>query len=121
MTTLVVVDDDAGFRRRVRDLLAAGGFRVVGEAGDGATARDVVDRLRPEVALVDVGLPDADGLDLARQLREHLAPLRVVAMSGRDASDFGARIAASGATGFIHKADLSATGLRALLEPGVGE
>jgi DNA-binding NarL/FixJ family response regulator len=113
--SLVVVDDDPGFRRRARMLLAAGGFEVVGEAGDGAEAHEVVARLRPRAVLVDVGLPDTDGLTLTAQLCASAAAPAVVVMSGRDASDYGPRVQRSGALGFIAKVDLSAESLHAAL------
>jgi DNA-binding NarL/FixJ family response regulator len=118
--SLVVVDDDPGFRGRARMLLAAGGFDVLGEAGDGAEARAVVARLRPRAVLVDVGLPDVDGLTLTAQLRASDAAPAVVVMSGRDAVEYGSRVERSGALGFIAKVDLSAETLHALLSQAPG-
>ncbi|WP_203335741.1 response regulator [Nocardioides limicola] len=116
MTTVVVIDDDTGFRNRVCALLIAGGFEVVGRAADVATARVVVARQRPDLALIDIGLPDGDGLGLTAELTSHGSSLRVVVMSGRDRADFGPRILDSGATGFIHKKDLTSHAVHALAE-----
>jgi DNA-binding NarL/FixJ family response regulator len=118
--SLVVVDDDPGFRRRARMLLAAGGFDVVGEAGDGAEARAIVARLRPRAVLVDVGLPDTDGLTLTAQLRASVAAPVVVVMSGREAVDYGPRVGSSGAAGFIAKVDLTAEALHVMLDQAPG-
>jgi DNA-binding NarL/FixJ family response regulator len=118
--SLVVVDDDPGFRSRARMLLVAGGFDVVGEAADGAEAHALVARLRPRAVLVDVGLPDTDGLTLTTQLRTSVAAPAVVVMSGRDAGDFGPRVARCGALGFIAKMDLTAEALHAMLAEAVG-
>jgi DNA-binding NarL/FixJ family response regulator len=115
-TSLVVVDDDPGFRGRARMLLEAGGFDVIGEAGDGAEARILIQRLQPKAVLVDVGLPDVDGLVLAAQLREVDGAPIVVVMSGREARDYGPRIDRCGAVGFIAKIDLTPEALRAMLE-----
>jgi DNA-binding NarL/FixJ family response regulator len=115
-TSLVVVDDDPGFRNRARLLLEADGFDVVGEAGNAAQAHDLVRRLHPQAVLVDVGLPGVDGLTLAARLREADGSSRVVVMSGRDASVYGPRIDGCGAIGFLAKIDLTAESLRALLE-----
>jgi len=60
-TTLLLVDDHAGFRARARALLEAEGFDVVGEAVDGRSGVETAARLHPDVALVDIGLPDIDG------------------------------------------------------------
>jgi DNA-binding NarL/FixJ family response regulator len=120
-TSLVVVDDDPGFRARARMLLEAGGFDVVGEAGDAAQAHELVRTLHPQAVLVDVGLPDVDGLTLATQLHGAqlhgaVGPHRVVVMSGRDASDYGPRVDDCGAVGFLAKIDLTAESLRELLD-----
>jgi DNA-binding NarL/FixJ family response regulator len=114
-TTMVLVDDDEGFRGRARMLFEAGGFEVVGEAGDASTARALLDRSRPQVVLIDVGLPDVDGLELASELRADGAAPTVVVISGRDADDFGSRVARSGAAGFISKIDLTPGAVRDLL------
>jgi DNA-binding NarL/FixJ family response regulator len=114
-TTLVIVDDDPGFRAAARRLLETGGFRVVGEAGDVAEADTVVSRLRPEAVVVDVQLPDGDGFIVAERLLAGRGHPQVVLVSGRARGDYGDRVRACGARGFIDKADLSAASLRALL------
>jgi DNA-binding NarL/FixJ family response regulator len=114
--SLVVVDDDPGFRSLARTLLAAGGFEVVGEAGDAAEAVALVARLRPQAVLVDVGLPDTDGLTLTAHLRTSDPSPDVVVMSGREAVDYGPRVERSGALGFITKLDLTAETLHELLD-----
>jgi DNA-binding NarL/FixJ family response regulator len=114
--SLVVVDDDPGFRSLARALLAAGGFEVVGEAGDAAEAVALVARLRPQAVLVDVGLPDTDGLTLSAHLRASDPSPDVVVMSGREAVDYGPRVERSGALGFITKLDLTAETLHELLD-----
>jgi two-component system, chemotaxis family, chemotaxis protein CheY len=116
-TTLVIVDDDAGFRRAARELLEAGGFRVVGEAADVLHAASVVAGTAPEAVLVDVQLPDGEGFTVAEQVGA-ISDVPVVLVSGRDRRDYGARIAACGARGFLDKADLTATALQALIREG---
>ena len=66
--TVLIVDDHDGFRDSARALLEAEGFAVVGDAADGATAVAAVERLRPDVVLVDVQLPDVDGFTVAGRL-----------------------------------------------------
>ena len=63
--TVLVVDDHAEYRVSVRALLVAAGFDVVGEAGTGAEALEAVGRLGPDVVLLDVRLPDIDGITVA--------------------------------------------------------
>lgn len=115
MTTVLVVDDHAGFRGMARVLLADGGFQVIGEAADGARALAAAAELAPDVVLLDVGLPDMDGFAVTRALRAVHATTWVVLCSVRAAADFGSRIDASGADGFLTKSALTADALRALL------
>lgn len=114
-TTLVIVDDDAGFRRRARTMLEAGGFDVVGEAGGAAEADRLVSLLQPQAVVVDVQLPDGDGFDVAERLVARARHPQVVLMSGRARADYGARVDTCGARGFIDKLDLTAAAVRSLL------
>ncbi len=63
--TVLVVDDHAGFRSRVRLLLETEGYEVVGEAADGQTAVEEARRLLPDIVVLDIQLPDTDGFDVA--------------------------------------------------------
>jgi DNA-binding NarL/FixJ family response regulator len=92
------------------------GFDVVGEAADGADALDAAARLRPDVVLLDVQLPDIDGFEIAARLALTSDSPTVVLTSSRDAGDFGDLVARSGARGFIPKAELSGPTLAALLD-----
>ena len=91
-TTVLIVDDHGGFRESARALLEAEGFTVVGCAADGAAALAAVQRLRPEVVLLDVQLPDLDGFAVAEQLAAVPGPPRVVLISSRDAAAYGRRL-----------------------------
>jgi DNA-binding NarL/FixJ family response regulator len=113
--TVLIVDDHAPFRRFARALLVSEGYVVVGEAVDGAEALEQAPRLRPEVALVDVHLPDVDGFVLAERLAGLPVPPRVVLVSSRDAMTFRRRLEATSACGFLPKADLSGAALGALV------
>ena len=113
--TVLVVDDHAGFRSRARLLLEAEGYEVVGEAGDGATAVAEAGRLRPDVVLLDVQLPDADGFEVASRLTANGDAPAVVLTSSRDWSDSADLIARSGARGFVPKDQLSGEAVGELL------
>jgi DNA-binding NarL/FixJ family response regulator len=113
--TVVIVDDHAGFRAQARTVLEADGFDVVGEAADGASAVDQVTRLEPDVALVDVQLPDMDGFEVAARLQAAGSTACVVLTSSRDGTDFGSLVEKSGALGFIAKAELSGAALGSLI------
>jgi DNA-binding NarL/FixJ family response regulator len=113
--TVLVVDDHADFRSAARALLEAEGFDVVGQAATGAEAIAANERLHPEVVLLDIRLPDTDGLSVAEVLAALADPPAVVLVSSRDAGVYGARLRSSPARGFLVKADLSGDALRRLL------
>jgi DNA-binding NarL/FixJ family response regulator len=112
---LLIVDDHAGFRHCARTLLEDEGFEVVGEAADGAAALAAAADLSPEIVLLDVQLPDIDGFEVARRLLADDPGLPVVLVSSRDRSQYGRLIEASGARGFVAKAELSGAALAGLL------
>lgn len=103
--TVLVVDDHAAFRAAARRLLELDGLRVVGEAEDGATALRLVPVLAPDIVLLDVGLPDLSGFEVADRLAD--GPAQVVFVSSRAPGDLGRRVRSTGARGFIAKDDLS--------------
>ncbi|MBA2381869.1 MAG: response regulator transcription factor [Chloroflexi bacterium] len=114
-TTVLMVDDHAGFRIRARVFLEAEGYQVVGEASSGSDAIVAAERLRPDLAIIDIGLPDLDGFAVASRLRAAGLARWIVLVSGRDREDYGARLDTSDADAFIPKADLSAQRLAGVL------
>jgi DNA-binding NarL/FixJ family response regulator len=79
--SVLIVDDDSGFRRIARTLLEARGLNVVAEAPDGAGARAACERHRPDAILLDVNLPDTTGPLLARELTAATPGLRILLTS----------------------------------------
>ena len=114
-TTVLVVDDHRGFRVRARLLLEAEGYEVVGEAGDGRTAISESERLRPDLVLLDVQLPDLDGFEVAARITGDGGAPAVVLTSSRDWSDSRELLARSGASGFLPKDQLSGATIAELL------
>ena len=114
--TVLIVDDHPSFRSSARAILEADGFTVVGEARDGSSALAEAARLRPDVVLLDVQLPDLSGFDVCATLcSANGSSPAVVLVSSRDAADYGDEIAGCGAVGFVPKAELSGAALRVLL------
>jgi DNA-binding NarL/FixJ family response regulator len=113
--TVLIVDDHDGFRESARALLEAEGFAVVGGAADGAAALAAVRRLRPQVVLLDVQLPDVDGFAVAEQLAAVPDPPRVVLISSREVAAYGPRLGTASACGFLAKRELSGASLAALV------
>jgi CheY-like chemotaxis protein len=113
---ILIVDDHDGFRSFARGMLEAAGFTVA-EAATGAEATEAARAVRPGLVLLDIGLPDFDGFEVARRLAALMgrsAPI-VVLTSTREARDYGGRIAASPAAGFLPKDQLSGAALRRFL------
>jgi DNA-binding NarL/FixJ family response regulator len=113
--TVLIVDDHAEFRASASELLQAQGFDVVGVAADGPAAVELVLRLRPQIVVLDVQLPDRDGFAVAERLAEETPAPQVVLVSGRDAIAYGRRLADAPVCGFLAKRDLSGAALAGLV------
>lgn len=116
--SVLVVDDDASFRRLAARVLCGSGHVVVGEAGSVQEALARATELRPETALVDIGLPDGDGFALARQLCAMPWPLAVVLISTDADGASGPAARRAGARGFLPKDELSGAALWRIVEGG---
>jgi DNA-binding NarL/FixJ family response regulator len=115
-TKVLIVDDHAGFRTQARSLLATAGYEIVGEAEDGRSALVAISKLRPDLVLLDVQLPDMTGFDIAGLLRQDPDAPAVILVSSREPSDYGGRILRSGARGFVSKSELSPAALARIIE-----
>jgi len=84
VSTILIVDDDPRFRQQARHLLADDGFVVIGEAVDGASGLEAAQALRPDFVLLDIGLPDISGYEVARRIRklEGVRQPMLVALTG---------------------------------------
>ena len=89
---------------------------MVGEADDGRSALVAISKLRPDLVLLDVQLPDTTGFDVTRLLRQDPDAPAVILVSSREASDYGDRIIRSGARGFVSKRELSPVALANIIE-----
>jgi CheY-like chemotaxis protein len=114
-TSLLLVDDHEDFRRAARRMLESAGFEVVSEAADGREALTLAGALCPDVVLLDVQLPDLDGLEVAERINAWQDGPEVVLISSREAAVYGGRLARSSARGFLTKAQLSGEALAAML------
>jgi DNA-binding NarL/FixJ family response regulator len=113
--SVLVVDDDPAFRRLARRILTTYGLVFAGEADTAASAMVLVGSLRPDAVLVDIGLPDGDGITLARRLTElPWRPRVVLTSSDADAATAG-DVLRSGAEAFVPKDELPNAALNRLL------
>jgi DNA-binding NarL/FixJ family response regulator len=104
--SVFVVDDDPSFRRLAHAILAGAGLAVAGEADTAAAAVAAVGAMRPGAVLVDVGLPDRDGISLARELAALPWRPRVVLTSTDPEAATASEVADSGAAAFVPKDQL---------------
>jgi DNA-binding NarL/FixJ family response regulator len=116
--SVLIVDDHASFRDAARLLLEGAGFEVVGESENAAGALEAVVRLHPAIVLLDIGLPDGDGFEVAERLAEGDDPPAVILISSREVAWYRRRLAGSPARGFIAKGELSAGAVEALASGG---
>jgi two-component system, NarL family, nitrate/nitrite response regulator NarL len=114
--TVLIVDDHPVCRRAAAELLTEDGYEVVGAEASGQDALAAADRLHPGIVVLDVGLPDMDGLEVARRLtaRRNGTVPAVVLASSRDPSDLGDVAERCGARGAIAKDALSGNAIAAL-------
>jgi DNA-binding NarL/FixJ family response regulator len=114
--SVLLVDDDDGFRSLVAETLRAAGHDRIHEASTVAGALKTAAELAPDVALIDIGLPDGDGVQLAFELvRLAQAPRVVLISTDADAAD-DAVAQRVGAAGFIAKEELDDARLLSLLD-----
>ncbi len=108
MTSVLIVDDHAGFRRLARLLLEEEGYDVVGEAADGPGATRAAAKLAPDLILLDVNLPGESGFEIAARISQDENGPAVLLTSTHDESDYADLARKCGARGFIAKDELSA-------------
>jgi len=100
---VLVVDDNAGFRESLLSLLDSADLFVIGEARTGLEALDLVPDLRPDVVLMDVNMPEMNGIETTRMLKERFPATGVVALSGHEDQDIVREMLVAGASGYVLK------------------
>jgi DNA-binding NarL/FixJ family response regulator len=103
-TSLVLIDDHEALREGLAAVLGAAGFDVVGQAGSAAAAEDLVRVARPDLALLDIQLPDGNGIELTRTLLGFSPELRIVLYTGDADAELLYDGLDSGARGYVLKA-----------------
>jgi len=116
---ILLVDDHPLMRRGQADLLEREtDLTVCGEAGTARTAMEAIAKLQPDLVLVDMALPDKDGLELIKDIQALHPGLPVLAMSMQDESLYAARVLRAGGRGYVMKGDAPeqlAAAIRAVL------
>src|SRR5215471_3779833 len=103
MSTIVLADDHALMRAGLRRILEESGHTVLGEAGDGLQVVDIVKQHRPQILMLDLGLPSLHGLDVLRQMRRRAPKVRVLVVSAFNRDEFVVTALRAGAAGYLLK------------------
>jgi DNA-binding NarL/FixJ family response regulator len=103
---ILIADDHEVARRGIRSLLEAHpGWQVIGEASNGRDAVNLATQLKPDVALLDIGMPSLNGLDATRQILAIAPDTRVLILTMHDSEQVVREVLAAGARGFLLKSD----------------
>ena len=100
--TILVVDDEANIRHTLRGVLADEGYDVV-EAQDGRRALELLERRPPKLAIVDIWMPEMDGIELVSRMRQQAPEVPVIVISGHGTIDTAVRVIRMGAFDFLEK------------------
>lgn len=112
---IVIVDDHPLVREGLIGLLAAqADFAVCGEASGVADARKVVVETRPDVAIIDITLPDGSGLDIIKEFKAKWPEMKLLVLSMHDESLYAERVLRAGAVGYVSKHEASRTIVQAV-------
>lgn len=104
MIEILIADDHAIFREGVRSLLEVkNDLRIVGEAGRGREALQMCRELKPDVILLDLDLPDIDGLEVTRRIGEEGLKTKIIIMTMHTNEEFAVRLFQAGAAAFVPK------------------
>jgi len=105
---IIIADDYPAIRRILCDMLESHpGMEVIGEAGNGKDAIECCLSLMPDIALIDVHMPDMNGIEAAHQIVSQLPQVKVLAISGNSDLHYVRAMLKAGATGYVHKDSLS--------------
>lgn len=104
MITVMLADDHALFRRGLRSMLELeADIQVVGEAGDGLEAQDLARELLPDIALLDINMPNMDGIDAARELRRTFPAMGIIMLTMFAEEEIIERALEAGANDYLRK------------------
>jgi DNA-binding NarL/FixJ family response regulator len=122
MNTVVLADDHPIVRQGLRTLLEQDArCQVVGEATDGLTAIDLIARLRPDIAILDVQMPDLDGLEVARRVASSSPDTRVIMLSMHSDEPYVLDALRHGALGYVLKGSATSDLVEAVRAVSAGQ
>jgi len=113
---LYLVDDHAILREGLKHILVSGieDGEVIGESGDGGKAYEEIDRLLPDMVILDISLPTMSGIEIARKLRKYHPDMKIIILSRHDNEEYVKELLKYGVNGFVLKDDAGEDLLRAV-------
>jgi DNA-binding NarL/FixJ family response regulator len=119
---IFVADDHELVRRGIRGLLRTKrGWKVIGEAANGREAVERIRKLKPDVVIVDISMPDLDGLQATRRIREAVPTTEVVVLTMHESDQMVRRVLDAGALGYVLKSDLATHLVKAVKSVSAGK
>ncbi len=114
---IVIVDDHPLFRKGLEQLIGSeDGIAICGEAGNAAEAMDVIRQIAPDLAIVDLNLPGANGIELIKNIRAEFAHLPILVLSMHDEELYALRSIRAGAQGYVMKQEALGNVVHAIRE-----
>jgi len=115
---IVIVDDHPLFRKGLEQLInhSNNAFTICGEAGDAAQAMTVIRELKPDLVIVDLSLPGANGIELIKNIRAEFQKLPILILSMHDESLYALRALKAGAQGYVMKQEALENVINAIRE-----
>ena len=120
--SVIIIDDHPLFREGLKTIISRDDrFKVVGEAGSGHEGFGIAKKLKPDLVVVDISLPDQSGIQLTRDLRQLLSETKILIVSMHSKIDYIAEAFQAGATGYVVKESASERLLQGLKSVAKGD
>lgn len=104
-TRILLADDHEIVRQGLRSLLENDGFEICGEFSNGREAVDGVKQLKPDVAILDISMPELNGVEATQQIARQFPDSPVIVMTMHDSEELARRVLEAGARGYVLKSD----------------
>jgi len=120
-TKIFLADDHAIVREGLRYILGSvTGYEVVGESGDGREALGMIEKLKPDIAIIDISMPGMTGVEIARQVKKYTRTVRIIILSRHDNEEYVNELLKLGVNGYVLKDNAGDDLLRAVAEVSKG-